>query len=167
MRDYYSLDKYDGRFAKCSSPDRLVILRYFLKSRRNEAKDDPSKDFSTVDGTGTVQEPSNSVICTIIDKNITELIKELTYLGCSVSFVNNNACNRLKITIDCVEYFIWELKGIFKSSLILINNGRTSTSVEGCGNMTSVKQRKRRTENSEAQVFKSVEPYTTTINHLK
>jgi hypothetical protein len=24
MRDYYSLDKYDGRVAKCPSPDRLI-----------------------------------------------------------------------------------------------------------------------------------------------
>jgi hypothetical protein len=66
-----------------------------------------------------------------------------------------------------VEQFIWELKGILKSYSIRINNGWTPTSVEGCGNMTSIKQRERRIENSEAQVFKSVAVYTTTVNQLK
>jgi hypothetical protein len=66
-----------------------------------------------------------------------------------------------------VEQFFWELKGILKSYLIRVNNGGTPTSVEGCGNMTSIKQRERRTENSEARVIKSVAGYNTTIHQLK
>ena len=51
--------------------------------------------------------------------------------------------------------------------LIHVNNDVTPTLVRGCGNMTSIKHRERRTENSEAQVFNSVAGYTTTINQLK
>jgi hypothetical protein len=56
------------------------------------------------------------------------------------------------VSIACVPQFIWKLQGILKSYLILINNGWTHTLVQTCGNMTSVKQSERRTENSEAQV---------------
>jgi hypothetical protein len=48
------------------------------------------------------------------NKNITELIKELKYLGYSVSCVNNNACNRLKI-LHCLRgTILLGIKGNFK-----------------------------------------------------
>jgi hypothetical protein len=51
--------------------------------------------------------------------------------------------------------------------LININSDGTPTLVQGCGNMSSIKHRERRTENSKSHVFNSVAGYTTTINQLK
>ena len=65
-----------------------------------------------------------------------------------------------------MEHFFWELKEILKIYLIRIDNGALPTLVQGCGKVTSIKQHER-TENSEAEVFKSFAGYTTTINQLK